>query len=59
MQYDPEHTYELTANGGAKSMQQPDELTKKLASLKKLRDDGTITADEYETLRKKALDNVK
>jgi hypothetical protein len=62
MDYNPMHIYELTASG----MTTPPDTTNresaleaKLKDLKKMHDDGTLTDDEYQTLRKKSNDNAK
>ncbi len=62
MDYDPDHTYELSPSGMTNSPEMNDQVSSlqtKLENLKKMHDNGTLTDDEYQTLRKKAIDNAK
>jgi hypothetical protein len=62
MDYNSDHTYELTESGMTSSTETNDRdsaLQTKLQNLKKMHDDGTLTDEEYQSLRKKAIDNAK
>jgi hypothetical protein len=58
MDYDNQHTYELHKTQATTDTPELPELEAKLKSFKKMLDDGTITQDEYDTLRKHAIDSI-
>ena len=60
MDYNPDHTYILIPAGSTPNSPEPvTDLQTKLENLKKMHDNGTLTDDEYQMLRKKAIDNAK
>ena len=62
MQYDSEHFYDLQPMGAASAKEavvKSEDLETRLKELKKMLDDGSLTQDEYNSLRKRAIDNAK
>ena len=60
MQYDSQHYYDLIAPEASTTNTTDSEVLEiKLQRLKKMLEQGTITQDEYTTLRKRAIDGAK